>query len=276
MINPIKLLKLYNLANEGEGVVKENSSMTVKVPQLLTLFATLATTIGLPTLVTGFVHAHLFVYMGVVAAAVVLHALMPSVFAAPSAADLNATGLGTTTKVGLLLLVFFLAPTLCAQTATPAPTPAPTQASNGFSSSSDAVALFYQGEWTAGTHITESLDFLDFGATKANHVYLEGHELLAPGPGLSFYLGGIGVQPDLTALLKKTNVPGAFTVEINAALGDGLPTTGGSHVTFIAGGKVSYQLTSALQWQSLQAHYGRFGTTGFASLSTGLAYYFGK
>lgn len=79
--------------------------MKVKIPQLLTLFCSLAATIGLPTLVTSFVHTHPSLYLGIVAAAVVLHAVLPSVFAAPSAADTQATGLN---KVGMILLMIGL------------------------------------------------------------------------------------------------------------------------------------------------------------------------
>lgn len=101
-MGPIEAIKLVGLWRKFQAVTKEKASMQVKVPQLLTLFVSLSATIGLPTLVTNFVHAHAVVYMAIVAAALVLHAVMPSVFAAPSAADQQATGLN---KLGALLLV---------------------------------------------------------------------------------------------------------------------------------------------------------------------------
>lgn len=275
MLNPFKLLAIYGDLNKIQAVAKEKANMQVKVPQLLALLVSLSATIGLPTLVTDWVHAHAVVYLAIVAVAIVLHALMPSIFAAPSAADAQATGLN---KVGVILLMMGLgamcAGRLQAQAATPAPT-ATVSASNGFAGTSSAVAIHYGGAWSVGTHITESYDFADFGKTKSNHLYVEGHELLAPTPGFSIYAGGLKYEPDLTALLKKTNVPaGNFGVSLSAALGNGVPSSGGSHIAFLAGGGVKYQLTSSLSWQTLEAGYGQFGSNRFAVISTGLSFIF--
>ncbi len=275
MINPIKLLKLYGLANRGEAVVKENSSMTVKVPQLLTLFGTLSAAIGLPELLTKWVHAHLFVYMGVVAAAVVLHALMPSVFAAPSADEQKAAGLSAINKIGVLLFVLFLAPSLCAQTATPAPTP--TTPTAMFTGSSDAVAFHFNGEWTAATLVGQQFDLLDFGATKANHLSLVGNELVAPGANFNAYLGGIRFEPNLVPLFAKTNLPaGTFGIYLEGSGGNGVPSSGGSHISFLAGGGVKYRATASLSWNALEAQYVRFGSQQGAILSSGLSFIFGS
>lgn len=120
-MNPIKALKLFNLANKGEAILQEKAPMKIKVPQLLALFGTLSATVGLPTLVSSFVHAHQSIYIGIVAAAVVLHAVMPSVFAAPSAADTQATGISKVSMLLIVLALFSLA-SLQAQTE-PSPTP---------------------------------------------------------------------------------------------------------------------------------------------------------
>ena len=172
-------------------------------------------------------------------------------------------------------LITFAALLVCgafaiAQTAPP-PTPL------GFTGASDAIAFHYDGAWSAGTTVTESYDLIDLGAAKGNHVFVEGKELLAPTPGLNLYMGGVAVQPDLTRVLSKTNVaPGAFNATFEAAIGDGLPATGGSHIAFLTGGGVKYQVTSSLTWNSLNAFYGRFGSTSYAGVSTGLAYFFTK
>jgi hypothetical protein len=278
MLNPFKLLAIYSDLNKLEVVAKEKAKMQVKVSQLLTLLVSLSATIGLPTLVTNWVHAHAVVYLVIVAAAIVLHALMPSIFAAPSAADTQATGLN---KVGMILLMIGLgamcAGQLQAQTATAPATPSATAStSNGFSGASSAVAIYYAGGWSAGTHVTESYDFVDFGKTKSNHLYVEGHELLAPTPGFSIYAGGLKYEPDLSALLKKTNLPvGNFGVTLSAALGNGVPSSGGSHVSFLAGGGVKYRLTQALTWQTLESEYGQYGSNRFGVISTGLSFLFG-
>ena len=261
--------------------------MNVKVPQLLTLFATLCATIGLPTLVTNWVHVHATVYLVIVGAAIVLHAVMPSVFAAPSDADKKSVGLD---KVGMILLLLLFPFVLSAQQG-PAlqeprgpvglsgqvePSPlSPT--SNGFAASSDAVAVYYAGGWSAGTHVTESYDFVDFGKAKTNRLYLEGHELLAPTPGFQMYAGGVKFEPDLNALLGKTNVKaGSFGLFMRAAVGNALPASGGSHISILTGGGVKYQITQQLTWQTLQANYFRLGAQNGAAISTGLSFVFGK
>lgn len=175
--------------------------------------------------------------------------------------------------VGLCLAQLSLAQT--ATTPTPPPS-APTPTSNGFSGASEAVAIHYSGDWSAGTIATESYDFFDFGASKTNHVYVEGKELLAPTPGFNAYLGGIRIEPDLSSLFKKTNVSaGAFSLYLSGSAGNGIPSSGGSHITFLLGGGVKYNLTSSLSWQTLHADYGRFGTQQFAVISTGLSFIFG-
>jgi len=153
-----------------------------------------------------------------------------------------------------------------AQTATPPPS-----TSNGFSGASEAVALHYAGEWSPATDVTQSFDFLDFGKTKTNHIYLEGHELIAPTPGFNIYAGGLKFEPDLSSLFKKTNVQaGSFSAFFNGSAGNGVPSAGGSHISFLLGGGVKYNVTSNLSWQSLQAQYGRFGSNQFVVISTGL------
>ena len=152
-----------------------------------------------------------------------------------------------------------------------------TSTSNGFSASSDASAIYYNKTWGTGTHVTESLDFLDFGSTKANHVYVEGHELIATTAGFNIYAGGIGVEPNLAALLKKTNVTTSnLSVELYGALGNGVHTSGGSHVSGLAGGLFKYKATSSLTWNALQVSWVRFGSNNGYSISTGLCFIFGK
>lgn len=183
------------------------------------------------------------------------------------------------TKVGMIVLMLLAGSMLWpvsaqAQAATTSTT---TSASNGFAATSEAVAIRYSGEWSVGTHVTESYDFADFGKTKANHLYVQGHELLAPTPGLSIYAGGLQFEPDLTALLKRTNLPASnFGVYFNGAAGNGVPSSGGSHISFLAGGGVKYALTSALTWQSLNVQYFRYGSNNGAAISTGLSFVFGK
>ena len=50
MLNPFKLLAVYNDLNKLEGVAKEKATMQVKIAQYLTLLVTLSGTVGMPTL----------------------------------------------------------------------------------------------------------------------------------------------------------------------------------------------------------------------------------
>ena len=172
---------------------------------------------------------------------------------------------GTLAVMAVLLAVLMLA------------VPQATAQSNGFSGASEAVAINYAGSWSAGTHVTETYDFLDFGVAKANHLYLPGHELVAPAPGFNIYAGGFQYEPNLASLLKKTNVPsGNFVVYLQGAAGNGTPSFGKSHMSFIAGGGVQYHLTSALTWQTLDAQWFKYGNTSGAAISTGLSFIFAK
>ena len=182
------------------------------------------------------------------------------------------------TKVGMTLLMLsvgMLMPTPArAQDSTTTTT---TDTSTGFTASSDALALHYNGEWSAATLVGESYDAFDFGKAKSNHVFIKGYELVAPTPGFNIYAAGMGVKPDFSSYLKKTNIPAEnLGVEFTAAIGNGIPTNGGSHISAIAGVIVSYRATSALTWNTLTAQLVRYGPNNGVALSTGIAYVFGK
>jgi hypothetical protein len=274
-VNIFKVFTLVGDYNKLQSINKEKGTTMNKLPQYLTLAVSLIGTLGVPAYAKAWLvqPSHLVIYTVLVAAAIVLHSVFPSIFSAPSDADKSATGLN---KVGIILLILGLGMAFPASTRAQTTTTA-TSTSSGFSATSEAVAVRYAGEWSAGTHITESYDLVDFGKTKANHLYVQGHELLAPTPGISIYAGGLQYEPDLTALLKKTNVASTnFGVYINGAVGNGVPTSGGSHISFLAGGGVKYALTSALTWQSLNVQYFRYGSNNGAAISTGLSFIFGK
>lgn len=135
-MGPIELLKLFSLYEKFKTISQEKGTFPMKLAHYLTLLSTLSTTLGLPTLAANWVHLHLKVYMVLVAIAIVLHAIFPSIFSAPSDADKKTSGLG---GVGMLILAFFVlsfGPSSFAQTTTPTPAPAP-------ASSSAAPTSFY-------------------------------------------------------------------------------------------------------------------------------------
>lgn len=277
MLNPFKLLAVYNDLNKLEGVAKEKATMQVKIAQYLTLLVTLSGTVGMPTLAPNWLHANQTLYTVLVAVAILLHAIFPSIFSTPSATDTQATGLN---KVGVILLMVGLG-AMCAahvqaQANAVAPVAAPTTTVT-FTGSSDVIALHYGGAWGTGNLTTESFDLMDFGKTKSEHLFIEGKELIGSQAGINAYLGGVKYQPDLSKFLAKTNVsPANFGLYVSASGGAGLPTVGTSHAAMMLGGGIEYRSSSALSWNPLQIQYVRIGNQNAAVISTGLSFIFGQ
>jgi len=271
MLNPFKLMAIYRDLNKLEVVAKEKATMGIKIPQIVALLVQVLGFTGASVVAYQWVISHLLVIVVINGVLALGHALLPSIVPGPIASN-------PTMKVGAILLMIGMA-TMCtgrvnAQEVTPTPTPV---ASPTFTGSADAVAFHYKGQWGVGSLTTESLDFIDFGKTKSNHLFVEGRELVASTAGLNVYTGGVAIQPDLTKLLKKTNVSTAnLSVSLNAGAGAGVPSSGGSHISFLMGGGLRYKATSALTWNALQAQYVRYGSTNSAAISTGLAFAFGK
>jgi hypothetical protein len=180
-------------------------------------------------------------------------------------------------RIFILCAVFVLLATFClAQTVVPAPAPAPTPVAT-FTGGSDVIALHYNGAWGTGNLTTESFDLMDFGKTKTQHLFVEGKELTGAQSDINAYTGGLKYQPDLSSLLKKTNISSdSFGLYLGASGGVGQLSAGGSHIAVMVGGGVQYRATSALAWNPLQLQYVRIGNKNLAVLSTGLSFVFGQ
>lgn len=158
------------------------------------------------------------------------------------------------------------------------PTPiAPVASSSaGFVASTDALAIGGPGGWSAGSRSNEDFDLLDFGATKSNRLFLEGVELLAPTAGFSIYGGGVKLQPDISALLKKTNLPsGNFMAFLDASAGNTIYATGPSHAGVIVGGGLQYIPNDTMTWDTLRFDEILSGSNHYPSLSMGISLFFG-
>jgi hypothetical protein len=107
-MNPIKAIKLAMLFSKAKSILKEGKPMNLKIGPLLTLFGSLSGTIGLPVMAADFVHSHPYLYMGLVAFAIILHTIMPSIFGGPSDADKKASGLGSVVPILFLILALGL------------------------------------------------------------------------------------------------------------------------------------------------------------------------
>jgi hypothetical protein len=146
----------------------------------------------------------------------------------------------------------------------------------GFVVASDVLAINCVKGWGVGNLTTESYDLIDFGATKSNRVFGQGVQLLAPSCGLSIYGAGVLVQPDLSLLLKKTNIPvGNLITFFDASAGNGLPSVGNNHVSVVLGGGLKYILSDNITWSTVRFEEVFFGSNRYPSVSTGLALYFG-
>ena len=146
----------------------------------------------------------------------------------------------------------------------------------GFVASSDVLAIHGPTGWGAGNLTTEAYDFLDYGATKSNRIFLQGVELSAPAVGLSIYGGGLIWQPDISSLLKKTNMPsGNFLAFCDASAGLGLPSTGTNRVSAVVGCGGKYILSDNLTWNTVRFEETFFGAQRYPCVSMGIAAYFG-
>lgn len=144
------------------------------------------------------------------------------------------------TKVGMILILLSAGMLL----------PSTARAQVNFSATTGAVAVYDAGSWQAATHITESLDFLDFGAKKTNLLYIEGHEFLASASGFNLYSAGAAFQPDLSKAFSKTNVNGSnLSLKLGASIGNKIPTDGSnSHVAGLFSATFAYRASSTLSW----------------------------
>jgi hypothetical protein len=123
----VKDMKLYGFYKRFLQIERENKTMTIKVPQLVTLFISLSATIGLPTNATNWVHGHQTIYLAIVAVALMLHSLMPSVFSAPSDSDQTSSGF----KSGMIILALMIGLSTSAKAQTvPAANASPDNAAN--------------------------------------------------------------------------------------------------------------------------------------------------
>lgn len=152
------------------------------------------------------------------------------------------------------------------------------QTTNGLviSTSTEAVGIHYNNQMGAGNITSVSLDLVDWGSQKGNSLSVADYTLLATTGGFSSYLGGIHVVPDISGLVKHTNLASdQLGVFGEAAAGNS--TFSGStsnEFTFLVGGGVNYRLTPNIAWSTVDYRWGRIGAQNYYTVSSGLVYYF--
>lgn len=175
----------------------------------------------------------------------------------------------------ILRSAFAIATALALALGAGAQAPAPSS-STGFVASSDVLAIDANGGWSAGNLTTESYDLLDYGPTKSNRVFAQGVELTAPGPGFSLYGGGLMWQPDISSLLKKTNLPsGNFLLFFDGSAGNGIPATGKDRVSAVVGGGIKYIVNDTVTWNTIRFEEAMFGSSRYPAITAGISAYFG-
>lgn len=116
-MNPIEMIRLIGLWGKFKALAKEKGSFMSKLSQYVHLAVTLAGVIGVPTLAGKWldqpVHATIFAVL--VGVSVLLHAMLPSIFGAPSD---NAQAEAGLTKAGMILFCLLVVPSCFGQTAT--------------------------------------------------------------------------------------------------------------------------------------------------------------
>lgn len=106
-MNPFQMIKAYGLVNKIQSVLETGTMTPSKVTQVATLLVTLLGTVGIGAFGQNWLQGHAMTFAILAAAAQLLHALFPSLFAAvPASAVPNSTAkLGCLALIGLMLMV---------------------------------------------------------------------------------------------------------------------------------------------------------------------------
>jgi opacity protein-like surface antigen len=142
------------------------------------------------------------------------------------------------------------------------------------SAGSEAVAYDYAHTWSAGTHLTQDVDVIDWGAQKGNSFSAEVSEFLAPTPAINSYLVGGKFTPDLSGLLGKTNLGVTqFQMFVQGAGGE-TTLPGLTASTGMAGGGASWMATPNLTVNMADGYWLRFNGQNTFVITAGVRYLF--
>jgi len=144
------------------------------------------------------------------------------------------------------------------------------------STATEAVGIHYNNQWGAGNVTTMLLDVFDWGAQKGNSLSAGEYTVLASTGGFNSYLGGVHVIPDVSSIVKHTNIPSdQFGVFADFAAGNStFSNTTPNQFTYLIGGGTQYRVTPSISWSTVDFRWGHLGSQDFYTASTGLVYYF--
>ena len=164
-MNPVKLFKLYGLYQKLTALNAQGGPMSnLKIISYLHLFLNALQLIGLPALAYSWIQSHPQSYFGSIVVSIILHAVFPSIFAAPSDADKAATGLKA---FGVLICALLLGGMMAsAQSTVQVPAQASTQA--------PAVATPLQNLYAAGGSFNQGASVPIAGTALYAHLINDG------------------------------------------------------------------------------------------------------
>jgi hypothetical protein len=133
-----------------------------------------------------------------------------------------------------------------------------------------ASAVYYQHAWAVGTEQTQQIPVFYAGAAKNNIFSVGTREVIVPTV-FEMYGGMVNYQPDLSALLAKTNFnPNQVSVSFDMA--GGVATLPGGFTKPAVEGRFNFQvaLTPATTFTGGYAGGGLIGQNQFYTVSAGL------
>lgn len=144
------------------------------------------------------------------------------------------------------------------------------------STSTEAVGLHYNNQWGPGNISNLLLDVYDWGKQKNNSLSAAEYTIISSSGGFNSYLGGVRVVPDISSVVKHTNIPSdQFGVFLEAAAGNStFSNATPNEFTFLLGGGAQYKLTPNVSWSTVNFRWGRVGSRSFYETSSGVAYFF--
>ncbi len=171
--------------------------------------------------------------------------------------------------LGIVIAAFALCLPATAQVA-----PAATGGSATVTAGGAAVAFRYQGNWSVGTLLPQSIDVIDWGTQKGNSFSAETLEVLAPGAGFNSYLAGGKIKFDISSLISKTNFSADQFQPFCRGAGGETTLAGATKPTALGGCGVSYMITPNLTWTTVETDWLYFNNAWTPGVSASILYTF--
>lgn len=258
LIEKLKLvLKLKQTADAVEKGIEMKDSTKV-VAAVIALLTAIVQFSSVQTAIVSFLTAHPAVALSVTG----LSALLALIHnpQSTSASDKSASTVAKMLLIGGVLLMGH-----------------PVRAQS-FTASTSAIG-FLDSNKSVGTKLTETLPVHYYNTAQTSYLSVQGTEIINSTLGATSYLGGAEYTPDLASVLKKytTLTSDNLSVAVSAAVGNTtFSSTTTNHLSWMAGGKLSYKASSTVTAQLFEVGYLSYGITRAPYASSGLLVVFGR